>query len=152
MNNKNDKLNYIKNLIREEVQAELKRKKRFLYEMSGPKPTVTFAQSETGGSLFIKNIGGYKLLNLTDFNMFENGGFNFANKNVPNIEIVIVLSDPSIKLTLKDFMINDDFANKTISIKFNKQLGATGIVNVVHPKNLKINHNLRPASKSRYGY
>lgn len=152
MNSKNDKLNYIKNLIREEVQAELKRKKRFLYEMGGPKPTVTFVQSETGGSLFIKNIGGYKLLNLTDFNMFENGGFNFANKNVPDIEITVVLSDQSIKLTLKDFMINDDFANKTISIKFNTKLEATGIVNVIHPKNLKVKHDLSPASRSRYGY
>lgn len=152
MNNRNDKLNYIKNLIREEVKSEFKKRARFLYEqeVDEVKSQVKFIPSDNGGSLFITNLSKYKTLNLINFKLFE-GTMTPTHKNVFNLELIINLSDPSIILSMKDFDIMPEEATGTLSIKFlNKS--ATGFINVIYPRTMKLNHDINPASKSRYGF
>jgi hypothetical protein len=150
MNSRNDKLNYIKSLIREQLQTQLKRKKGFLHEMldTEPKSEVKFIQSENGGSLFLTNISKFKNLNLKGFANFE-GANSYTNKNVFDIEIVIKLNDTSVKLTLNDFMIK--VTDDTIDVNFKNQ-EITGNINVIYPKGIKITHDIRPISSSKYGF
>ena len=148
MNRRNDKLNYIKNLIREQVQLEFKRKNNFLYEQVLPNNEIEliFNSSENGGSFFIKDVSKrqnllskYRNLNLTGFRRFK-GDNTIGRPNL--IEFVINLNDYKYKVTKEDFIVSYDDKTKTINVDF-KNLSVGGTINLITPQGMKVQHDMR---------
>jgi len=148
MNNKNNKLNYIKNLIREQVQLEFKRKNNFLneQELGNNEIELVFNSSENGGSFFIKDVSKrqnllskYKYLNLTGFRRFK-GDNTVGTPNL--IEFVINLNDYKYKVTKNDFVVSYNDQTKTINVDF-KNLSVGGVINLITPKGMKVRHDMR---------
>jgi hypothetical protein len=157
MNSRNDKLNYIKNLIREEVKSELKRGKRFLYEMEDPKiPFLEVDASSYDGSasVFIRNLSNkYRNLILNGFDILEDGG-NSKLQDADNtyIKIIVKLDSKKIALSKNNFKIQT--SNNTVTLFFTPPSpDISGVVNITCPGYIKtIDHDMKPMGRNRYGF
>lgn len=132
MKNRNDKLNYIKNLIREEVKSVLGGKKRFLYEMEdSPKPElVVMPPSDRGTDIYINNVTkAYNLLILQGFNsqflrinperVLASAILQKGKGTNDYIKLVLTSKDKNFKFAAKDFKIDSK--------------GENIILNFIHP-------------------
>lgn len=121
MKNRNDKLNYIKNLIREEVKSVLGGKKSTKPEL------VVMSPSDRGTDIYINNVTkAYNLLILQGFNsqflrinperVLASARLQKGKGTNDYIKLVLTSKDKNFKFAAKDFKI--DSQGKDIILNF----------------------------------
>ena len=146
MKNRNDKLNYIKNIIREEVKNVLSPKKRVLYEMDyAPEPElVVMTPSDRGIDIYINNVTkAYNMFTLDGFDSFEinpprilaSAALQKGKGTNDYIKLVMVSNGKIPKYTNRDFDLSVN--GKNIVLSFISENKINGKLEIFTPSFIK---------------